>query len=431
MNGSEEGSGSPEKSAGCVTVITSGFQPAYIIEKKENHSNLAGRVPAGRRMIMNMNGIDVSNWQAGINLAAVPADFVVMKATEGTSYVSPDCDRQYQQAKAAGRCLGVYHYANGGDVQAEADFFLNNIKGYIGEAILVLDWEATGNPAFGKNDFNWCKSWLDYVYSKTNVRPMLYCSQSVMSRFAGIGDYGMWIAQYANDDQTGYQETPWNEGAYACAMRQYSSHGRLSGYNGDLDLDKFYGDREAWNQYAGKGNAIVPTDGGSTSAGGTQTPSAGGTTYTVQSGDTLSGIAAKFGTTYQHLAQINGIADPNKIYAGQVIKIDGTSSGGGTSTYTVQPGDTLSGIATRYGTTYQYLAQINGIADPDKIYAGQVIKVTGASNGGGGAQYYTIKSGDTLSGIAARYGTTYQNLAAMNGIADPDKIYAGQTIRVK
>ena len=78
---------------------------------------------------MSMNGIDVSNWQAGINLAAVPADFVVMKATEGISYVSPDCDRQYQQAKAAGRCLGVYHYANGGNVQAEADWFLNNMTG--------------------------------------------------------------------------------------------------------------------------------------------------------------------------------------------------------------------------------------------------------------------------------------------------------------
>ena len=90
----------------------------------------------------------------------------------------------------------------------------------------------------------------------------------------------------------------------------------------------------------------------------------------------------------------------------------------------------MSGIAVKFGTTYQNLAAINGIADPNKIYAGQVIKVTGTASNGG-AQYYTIKSGDTLSGIAAKYGTTYQNLAAMNGIADPNKIYAGQTIRIK
>ena len=109
-----------------------------------------------------------------------------------------------------------------------------------------------------------------------------------MSRFNGIGDYGMWIAQYANNNQTGYQESPWNEGAYACAMRQYSSHGRLSGYNGDLDLDKFYGDREAWNKYAGKGNAIVPADGGSASAGNTPAPSTGGTTSQRSTGQHIS-----------------------------------------------------------------------------------------------------------------------------------------------
>ena len=48
----------------------------------------------------------------------------------------------------------------------QADYFLKNIEGYIGDAILVLDWEATDNPTFGKNDFNWCKTWLDHVYEK-------------------------------------------------------------------------------------------------------------------------------------------------------------------------------------------------------------------------------------------------------------------------
>ena len=78
-----------------------------------------------------------------------------------------------------------------------------------------------------------------------------------MGRFAGIGNYGLWIAQYADMNPTGYQAEPWNEGAYDCAMRQYSSCGRLNGYNGNLDLNKFYGDRAAWNKYAGKGNATT------------------------------------------------------------------------------------------------------------------------------------------------------------------------------
>ena len=105
-----------------------------------------------------MNGIDISSWQEGINLDVVPCDFVICKATQGVGYVNPDCDRAYQQAKKAGKCLGVYHYASGNDAVAEAEFFLKNIQGYIGEAILVLDWESAQNANFGKCDFTWCKT---------------------------------------------------------------------------------------------------------------------------------------------------------------------------------------------------------------------------------------------------------------------------------
>ena len=75
---------------------------------------------------MALNGIDISNWQSGINLAVVPCDFVVIKATEGTGYVNPDYERAYRQAKTAGKCLGIYHYASGGNIQAEAEYFLKN-----------------------------------------------------------------------------------------------------------------------------------------------------------------------------------------------------------------------------------------------------------------------------------------------------------------
>lgn len=327
---------------------------------------------------MTMNGIDISSWQTGINLEVVPCDFVIIKATQGIGYVNPDCDRAYQQAKKAGKCLGVYHYAGGNDPITEAEYFIKNIKDYIGEAVLVLDWEAGQNSRYGVDDFTWCKMFLDYVTSKTGVKPMLYVSQSIMGKFNGIGDYGMWIAQYANMDTTGYQETPWNEGAYTCAIRQYSSSGRLNGYNGNLDLDKFYGDKEAWNKYATGGKASNKP---SSTTNATKTENKSTTsqntvrTYTVKAGDTLSGIASMYGTTYQHLAQINGISNPNIIHVGQVIKIDGTTSTSVAVYYTVQRGDTLSGIATKYGTTYQKLAQMNGISNPNLIYAGQKLRV--------------------------------------------------------
>lgn len=157
--------------------------------------------------------------------------------------------------------------------------------------------------------------------------------------------------------------------------------------------------------------------------------------YTVKSGDTLSGIAQRYGTTVATLAAINGIADPNKIYPGQVLRLSGATpapkpvSGG--QVYIVKPGDTLSAIGSRYGVSYQSIASANGIADPNKIYIGQRLTIPGGgASPAPAAKAYVVKSGDTLSGIATKYGTSYQTLAAYNGIADPNKIFPGQVIRI-
>lgn len=356
---------------------------------------------------MSLNGIDVSNWQKGINLAAVPADFVIMKATEGTSYVSPDFDRQYQQAKKAGRLLGVYHYANGGNVQAEADWFLKNIQGCIGEAILVLDWEATNNPTFRSNDKNWCKSWCDYVYSKTGVKPLVYISKAFMNRIRGIGDYGLWVAQYASMDQVkGYQATPWNEGAYSCAIRQYTSNGCLSGYSGPLDLDKFYGDAAAWKKYANPSGTVSGGSSSSSSSNSSSTASPSGTTLelAVQVMKDKYGRGAtrkeKLGSRYNevqnfinHIFSASAQTLADEVWAGKY--------GDGNTREIV--------LGPRYD---------------------EVMKIV---NGGSSssAQYYTIKSGDTLSEIASRFGTSVSQLQKWNNIPNPNLIYAGRKIRVK
>ena len=83
-----------------------------------------------------MNGIDISNWQNGINLDAVPYDFIIAKATQGKTYVSPDCARQVEQARARGKLFGVYHYIDGSGAIGEADFFIDNIKNWIGKGVL-------------------------------------------------------------------------------------------------------------------------------------------------------------------------------------------------------------------------------------------------------------------------------------------------------
>lgn len=200
-----------------------------------------------------MNGIDISAWQGdeNIDLSKVPFDFCIVKATEGTSYknryFTSHCDKVLKKKKL----LGAYHYANGGDVQKEADYFLAYVKKYIGKAIIVLDWEAKNNPQFGKNDLEWCLKWCSYVQKKTGIKPIIYVQKSAMSAVKKAG-YGLWVAQYPDYVETGYQEHPWNEGAYNCLLRQYTSVGKLSGYGGSLDLNKAYISAASWNKLAGK-----------------------------------------------------------------------------------------------------------------------------------------------------------------------------------
>jgi LysM repeat protein len=111
----------------------------------------------------------------------------------------------------------------------------------------------------------------------------------------------------------------------------------------------------------------------------TTAPAAGEITYVVQRGDTLYSIARRYSTTVEAIASANGIANPGLIRAGQTLKIStsGTppSTPAGGTTYVVQPGDNLFRIALRYGLSYVYLAQYNGISDPSRIYVGQVIRI--------------------------------------------------------
>ena len=84
---------------------------------------------------MSLQGVDVSSWNTGIDLSKVPFDFVIVKASQGTQYVSESCDSQVQQAISLGKLWGFYHYVDGSGAQAEADFFVDNCSGYFGSGI--------------------------------------------------------------------------------------------------------------------------------------------------------------------------------------------------------------------------------------------------------------------------------------------------------
>lgn len=375
-----------------------------------------------------MQGVDVSDWQHGIDIPAVPSDFVICKATQGTWYTSGDFYRQASQTIGSGKLLGVYHYAEGGDVRAEADHFIETVRGYIGRAVLVLDWESHDNVGYWQME-NWVGQWCDYVYQRTGVKPIVYCSQSIMHHFDDeIGDYGLWVAQYANYAATGYQANPWNEGAYSCAIRQYASTGRLPGYGGNLDLNKAYMDEDAWMSYA----AVNGDPSYTTSDNDTPASTVTGSAYTVVAGDCLSLIGSKLGVDWRSIADANGISAPYTIYVGQVLTIpDGTvqqtPGAVGTAKYQVVSGDCLSIIGQKLGVDWTTIAALNGISAPYTIYAGQVLDVPGQVQGSG--RTYTVVSGDCLSAIGQRLGIPWPDIAAANGISAPYTIYPGQALR--
>ena len=324
-----------------------------------------------------LRGLDLSTWQS-VGAGDGDYDFIICKATEGVGYTDPKCDQHYQRAKEQGKLLGVYHFARPGynDAISEADWFVSQIQGYIGEAILVLDWEveATWNVA-------WAKQWLDRVYEKTGVKPLIYASGAVITgndwSSVVAGDYGLWIAYWPNEYQygDGWPTDP-SQMTYGIGAWPFWAIWQFSSRNGTLDCDVANMDREGWMKYAAKNGKPEPAP---TPAPAPKPEPAKPSyvTYTVKKGDTLSGIAAQYGTTYQKIAADNGIADPNLIYPGQTLKIytSGSAPKDNKQYYTVKKGDTLSGIAAEYGTTWKWLAEVNGIANPNLIYPGQVLRV--------------------------------------------------------
>ncbi len=208
---------------------------------------------------------------------------------------------------------------------------------------------------------------------------------------------------------------------------QYSDTGSVSGISDYVDLDKFTED-------------IFLDDTSAISNSGEnyepQNPILD-VTVTVEPGDTLSYLAYKYGTTVNSIASLNNIQNPNLIYVGQRLIIRSTensqmSQNGSIVYYVVRSGDTLSKIASMYNVTVQSIASQNSIANPNIIYVGQtlVIQTVRYNVHATSTTIYQIKYGDTLSEIALKYGTTVDELVRLNNISNPNLIYVGEKLRI-
>ena len=324
-----------------------------------------------------MRGVDVSNWQCDIDTGAVDADFIVAGATWGvggfnnvclTNGVNQAANYQLGRATNSGKSIGVYHYAMGGDANAEADFFVDNVRGYVGNAVLVLDWESQDNPQFGNGA--WIETWVRHVHDRTQVWPIVYVQASALGQLTSFvrEHCGVWVAQYASMAVTGYQETPWLYGAYGEAMRQYTSNGYVPGYAGRLDLNYFRGERWQWDAYAHGDGANVSAS--ETNTGGNVARSA---CVVVTSGDTLSGIAERTGLLPWQLWHGYASGNPAVIYPGETVCYGGAVAARSNvvRTHTVASGESLWSI---FGGDWARVASLNGLSNPNLIYPGQILR---------------------------------------------------------
>ena len=217
-----------------------------------------------------LNGIDISSHQSGngIQVAKLQADFVIVKVSGGTSYVNDrahDAARDWREIAdevlKSKKLLGLYHYAcedgtePGG--RAEAEFFLRQIRGYEGKAVLCLDWEAHAQQM----PVTYAKAWLDTVAKATGSTPMFYAYASYLNSrdHSLIRKYPLWMASYLYkyENGTGYVSDPdntWPTSSWPkMTMYQYSSTRTLKGYPGHLDMNVFYGTAEDWKKLARSG----------------------------------------------------------------------------------------------------------------------------------------------------------------------------------
>lgn len=316
--------------------------------------------------------IDVSSWQTGINVTTSGAQIVVAKATEGIGYVNPDCDRVVQDALAAGQGVGVYHFAHTeNDAVREANYFIDNTRGYIGKDIVpILDWEPSAPW-----DTGWALTWLRTVEAAWGTKPIIYMNQSTENSYdwsaVVAGNYGLWIAAYTLGYTPIYGFNPpaaqptlyhW---PFAVAW-QYTSTGYVGDWGGALDLSVVYGDLDTWYAYAGSGQsapAPAPQP--------TPQPSAPDATcdtncVVIQSGQYVS----MFWADWWNVTVPSG--NPSVVYPGDKVCHNGGGSATASRTYVVQAGDTLSGIAAWLGVN-MYSITGYGSGNMNLIYPGEIL----------------------------------------------------------
>lgn len=370
--------------------------------------------PSGGRQY---RGIDISEFQGEIDFeevrrSGIEAVYIRVGAGE---YTDEYFAENYERAKAAGLKIGFYHYVTARSVdegRRQARFFASLAAGREPDMRLAMDFEYFGSLSVSQiNAIS--EAYLDELTALTKREAVIYSdlsnARNIFSR-ALAEKYPLWAAQYGADEPSANGK--WRE----WVGFQYTDEGRVGGIYGNVDRNIFT-------------EGIFLSDSGRIDGEKRTTVRARTRTLTVyvRAGDTLWAIAREYGTTVEAIARENRIADPNRIFAGERLRITLPARGSGEEIYNVRRGDTPISIAGKFGVTLSALEDRNGLERGETIYAGDKLSIPGAGMSG---EFYVVRPGDTLFYISRRTGVPIRTLVGINRIKDPDLIYAGEHLKL-
>ena len=370
--------------------------------------------PSGGRQY---RGIDISEFQGEIDFeevrrSGIEAVYIRVGAGE---YTDEYFAENYERAKAAGLKIGFYHYVTARSVdegRRQARFFASLAAGREPDMRLAMDFEYFGSLSVSQiNAIS--EAYLDELTALTKRGTVIYSdlsnARNIFSR-ALAEKYPLWAAQYGADEPSANGK--WRE----WVGFQYTDEGRVGGIYGNVDRNIFT-------------EGIFLSDSGRIDGEKRISVRARTRTLTVyvRTGDTLWAIAREYGTTVEAIVRENRIADPNRIFAGERLRITLPARGSGEEIYTVRRGDTPISIAGKFGVTLSALEDRNGLERGETIYAGDKLSIPGARMSG---EFYVVRPGDTLFYISRRTGVPIRTLVGINRIKDPDLIYAGEHLKL-
>lgn len=370
--------------------------------------------PSGGRQY---RGIDISEFQGEIDFeevrrSGIEAVYIRVGAGE---YTDEYFAENYERAKAAGLKIGFYHYVTARSVdegRRQARFFASLAAGREPDMRLAMDFEYFGSLSVSQiNAIS--EAYLDELTALMKREAVIYSdlsnARNIFSR-ALAEKYPLWAAQYGADEPSANGK--WRE----WVGFQYTDEGRVGGIYGNVDRNIFT-------------EGIFLSDSGRIDGEKRTAVRARTRTLTVyvRAGDTLWAIAREYGTTVEAIARENRIVDPNRIFAGERLRITLPARGSGEEIYTVRRGDTPISIAGKFGVTLSALEDRNGLERGETIYAGDKLSIPGARMSG---EFYVVRPGDTLFYISRRTGVPIRTLVGINRIKDPDLIYAGEHLKL-